>query len=334
MISTEVTCTACAKVILCGEHAVVYGRPAIALPLPSLRSRATVIPGSRPFHISAPDIHAEFDLSVELARPLAVLVRLVFESLQQPIPGGSLTITSDIPPSSHLGSSASVAVACARAVAAYSGHVLPPSEASRLAFEAEKIYHGSPSGIDNTVIAFEQPVWYVRGQQVASADTTSAAAPAKQVSGRPMPSKPMPATFSTLTIAHAPLLVVADTGLVMPTRIPVGDLRDGWNADPQRYEALFDQIADVVTAAREALQTGDWLQLGRLMDANHALLQQLGVSCLELDHLCDVARGAGALGAKLSGGGRGGNMIALTSDEQTAAQVRAALMKAGATRVI
>jgi mevalonate kinase len=319
-MSAEVTRSACAKIILCGEHAVVYGRPAIALPLSGLRSRATVAPWDRPFRICAPDIHAEFDLSADQNRPLAVLTRLVFEYLQRPPARAKLTLTSEIPAASHLGSSASVAVACARAVAAYAGRELAPSEASRMAFEAEKIYHGSPSGIDNTVIAFEQPVWYVRGQRTQSA----ANAPAANAS----------ASYTPMAIPRAPVLVVADTGIATPTRIPVGDVRAGWDADPQRYESLFDQIAALATRAREALEASDWPALGRLMDANHALLQQLDVSCRELDNLCDAARAAGALGAKLSGGGRGGNLIALACDEQDASRIRTALTKAGAARVI
>jgi mevalonate kinase len=306
----QVIRSACAKIILCGEHAVVYGRPAIALPLTQLRSRATIAPEDRPFHICAPDIHAEFDLAAEPTRPLSVLARLALEFAQQPALRGTLTITSDIPASSHLGSSASVAVACARAVAAYGGRELAPDEASHLAFEAEKIYHGSPSGIDNTVVAYEQPVWFVRGQYGAASVST------------------------LMTIPLAPVLVVADTGIATSTRIPVGEVRSGWEADPQRYEVLFDQIAAVVMDARHALQASDWLSLGRLMDANHMLLQHLDVSCRELDALCEAARRAGALGAKLSGGGRGGNMIALARDAESAGLVRAALKAAGATRVI
>jgi mevalonate kinase len=303
--------SACAKIILCGEHAVVYGRPAIALPLAHLRTRATVAVSDKPFHICAPDVHAEFDIVDESTRPLAILSRLTFELLHRPPARATLTITSDIPASSHLGSSASVAVACARAIAAYCGHELAPADASTLAFEAERVYHGSPSGIDNTVIAYEQPVCYSRSQ-------------APGASSR----------YSPISISQSPVLVVGDTGIATPTKMPVGDVRAGWQAEPARYERLFDQIGDVVTAARVALEACDWPQLGALMNANHALLQQLDVSCSELDHLCEAARQAGALGAKMSGGGRGGNMIALARDREHARQLRLALRNAGATRVI
>lgn len=314
MMSDAVMRSACAKVILCGEHAVVYGRPAIALPLPRLRTRAMVAPlpddaARRSFHISAPDIRAEYDIMHEPNRPLAVLSRLTFDALGRSPAEATLSIASDIPPASHLGSSASVAVASARAIAAFCGQELSPDVASMLAFEAEKIYHGSPSGIDNTVVAYEQPVWFERG---AGPD----------------------AGATLLTIAQSPVFVIADTGITTPTRIPVGDVRTGWEADPARYERLFDRIAATVTAARIALLAGDWPSLGAQLDANHVLLQQIGVSSPELDSLCNVARMSGALGAKLSGGGRGGNMIALAADEASAVQLRAALRAAGAARVI
>jgi mevalonate kinase len=298
--------TACAKVILCGEHAVVYGRPAIALPLPHLRARAVVEPSDRPFRILAPDIRAEFDLADNATRPLAHLARLTFEFVGCPPNRATLTVLSDIPASSHLGSSAAVAVAAARAIAAFCGRELSPAETSALAFEAEKIYHGSPSGIDNTVIAYEQPVWFRR------------------------------ALSEAILIPHLqpPTLVIADTGIVTPTRIPVGDVRRGWETEPARYERLFDQIAEVVTASRDALQCSDWVRLGALINANHALLQALGVSIPELDHLCDAARAAGALGAKMSGGGRGGNMIALARDADHTTHLRLILRQAGAARVL
>jgi mevalonate kinase len=319
--------SACAKIILCGEHAVVYGRPAIALPLAHLRTRATVAASDHPFHISAPDIHAEFDIVNESTRPLAILSRLTFELLHRPPARATLTVRSDIPASSHLGSSASVAVACARAIAAYCGHELAPADASTLAFEAERVYHGSPSGIDNTVIAYEQPIWYTRSQTAEVRGAGSGSGSERQEASAPY------SPISTLC-AQSPMLVIGDTGIATPTRVPVGDVLAGWEADPAHFERLFDQIGNLVGAARLALEACDWPQLGALMNANHALLQQLGVSCSELDHLCEAARRAGALGAKLSGGGRGGNMIALARDREHARQLRLALRNAGAMRVI
>ena len=129
------------------------------------------------------------------------------------------------------------------------------------------------------------------------------------------------------------MLAIADTGIHSPTRIAVGDVRQAWVQEPERFEALFDRVAVVVEAARAAIAAGEPAKLGPLMDANHALLREIGVSCPELDALVAAARAAGALGAKLSGRGRGGNMIALVTVE-SASRVAEALVAAGAVRVI
>ncbi|MCL5996336.1 MAG: hypothetical protein M1546_09805 [Chloroflexi bacterium] len=204
-MSQAIERSACAKIILCGEHAVVYGRPAIALPLPHLRAHARIVPGDGPFRVIAPDIRAEFDLTTDASRPLAHLVRSTFEFLQQPVAQATLTVTSQIPTSSHLGSSAAVAVAVTRAVSAYCGHELSPAETSALAFEAEKIYHGSPSGIDNTVIAYEQPVWFVRRKESREAVRS----PNSEVKGRRAENaameQPQPPSFNEPPASSRPL---------------------------------------------------------------------------------------------------------------------------------
>jgi len=326
--------SACAKIILCGEHAVVYDRPAIALPLPRLRARAAVEPaaGEGGLRIFAPDIRRSFTACDDASHALMRLAALTLDLVSNRIPAANpatasqpstlnlqpstfdarLTIASDIPVAAHLGSSAAVSVAVARAIAASCGYELSAEEASRLAFESEKLHHGTPSGIDNTVVAYEQPVWFRKSAECSVfSDGVSA-----------------------LSTEHSALLVIADTGISTPTRIPVGDVRRGWEAAPGDYERLFDRIAAVVTEARVALLAGDWPRLGELMSANHEALVELGVSCPELDQLCDAARRAGALGAKLSGGGRGGNMIALARDAGHANHLRMALQAAGAARVI
>jgi len=300
--------SACAKVILCGEHAVVYGRPAIALPLPSLRAYVCLRPSGAPFEIVAPDIGVRFYLSQHLPEthdPLARVAWAVLKQLGAQPPEATLTVRSDIPIGANLGSGAAVSVAMIGALAAWFGRDLSPAQVSALAYEGERLHHGSPSGIDNTVIAYERPVWFVRG-----------------------------APPEVLNIATDLPLVIADTGIATPTHVPVGAVRAGWERDRARYEAHFDAIAALVVAARQAIQCADLSWLGQLMSQNHAHLQQLGVSSLELDALCEAACAAGALGAKMSGGGRGGNMIALARDAAHALQVAQALRDAGSTRVI
>jgi len=110
-------------------------------------------------------------------------------------------------------------------------------------------------------------------------------------------------------------------------------VRKLWDADQPRWERLFDRAGEIARAARAAIEAGNLPVLGPLMDDNHALLQELTVSSSELDHLVDAARGSGALGAKLSGGGRGGNMIALVRPQE-ADPVARALLSAGARQAI
>jgi mevalonate kinase len=148
------------------------------------------------------------------------------------------------------------------------------------------------------------PVWFIKGQP--------------------------PATFQP----RQPLtLVIADSGIAAPTKATVGDVRQGWQHDPARYEAWFDEIGALVQAARQAIEQGDLPLLGELFNRNQTLLTHLGVSSPHLEQLITAARNAGALGAKLSGGGRGGNMIALIDPAQAQA-VTEALQRAGARSVL
>lgn len=295
--------------ILFGEHAVVYERPAIALPVPGLRTVASIKRRSSTFEIHALDINHVVRLPAvpptELRKPhpLALIAWLTLQFINAKPPRALVETRSSIPVGSNLGSGAAISVALARALAAYCGRELKADEASRLAFEVERQHHGSPSGIDNTVIAHEQPVWFVKNREVT-----------------PLGELPPLA------------LVIADTGRSTPTRIPVGDVRAAYDAEPAKIGALFDEIGALVTRGRDALRAGDTAHIGRLMDDNHRALQTLTVSSPELDALCDAARGAGALGAKMSGGGRGGNMIALARDAAHAVELRTALLAAGARR--
>ena len=117
------------------------------------------------------------------------------------------------------------------------------------------------------------------------------------------------------------------------TKLSVGDVRAGWQRDPKSYERLFDQIGVLVGRARPALEMGDMRTLGELATENQELLRALQVSSPEIERLAQAATDAGAFGAKLSGGGRGGNVIAVI-DPSTRQRVRDALVAAGARRVI
>jgi mevalonate kinase len=139
--------------------------------------------------------------------------------------------------------------------------------------------------------------------------------------------------IKTIRVPRPFTLVIADTGVPSPTAAAVLDVRSNWEADPVKYERIFDAIQDLVHKGRDAIRRGNPEAVGGLMDENHAQLQEMGVSSVELDQLVNAARAAGALGAKLSGGGRGGNVIALVHQGQTS-RVESALQEAGATCTI
>jgi mevalonate kinase len=290
-----------AKVILFGEHAVVYGQPAIAVPVSALRAYAEV-EASDHFQIVARDL-ADKQIAFNIDDPLAQVARLTLERIGKPIPAVTIAVKSDIPIASGLGSGAAISTAIVRAITDYYDLSLPHEAINEIVYEVEKIHHGTPSGIDNTVIVYEQAVYFVRGK-----------------------------TLETIRNAKSFTLLVADTGQSALTKIAVGDLRKLYEAEPDRIQPLIDSVGNLVNAARVAMSEGDIPQLGKLMLENHSLLQALTVSSPELDKLVDAAMQAGAIGAKLSGGGRGGNMIVLV-DDASKAKITEALKVAGAVRV-
>lgn len=299
-----------AKIILFGEHAVVYEQPAIAVPVSSLRASVTVEPnpaGSSGLHIVASDLNQTlpYDLvSQSIDNALTLTVRLVLEHLGAEPPAVLLTVRSEIPVASGLGSGAAVSTALARAISAALGRSLDNPALNAIVYEVEKVHHGTPSGIDNTVIVYEQPIYFIRGKPI-----------------------------EPIAIGAPLSFVIADTGQGALTRIAVGAVRDLYQSEPERIGSVIRAIGAVSAQARSAIERGDAHELSALMCQNHAYLQMLTVSSPELDALVDAALSAGALGAKLSGGGRGGNMIALVTPE-TQAGVEAALRNAGAARVV
>ena len=295
------------KVILFGEHAVVYGRPALAVPVTQVVAEATVAIGDPGSGLSLHAIDLDETVHIKDApadHPLATAARLALAHLGLADPDWRLTLRSTIPIASGMGSGAAVSAAIVRALSEAANQRMPDETVSELVYQVDRLHHGTPSGIDNTVIAYGRPVYFV--------------------SGRPPQPFPIPCPFH---------LAIADTGIASPTRHTVGDVRRAWQRQPDRLERVFDQIAEIVEKARILLAGGNSEQLGPLMDANHALLQRLDVSSPVLDALASAAQAAGAGGAKLSGAGRGGNLIALVTRE-TADAVVVALRSAGAANVL
>ncbi|MGH2537423.1 MAG: mevalonate kinase [Candidatus Promineifilaceae bacterium] len=300
------------KVILFGEHAVVYGRPAIAAPLSHLRATAVVQDG--PWDgliLRAADLGREAPFEGAAADdPFARAVQVVLAAAGRPAPAGVvISLRSAIPIAGGLGSGAAMAAAVIRALANHLGaaRLAADDQVSALTYQVERLLHGTPSGIDNTVVSYERPIYFAHAEPHNRVEPLAAGAPLR--------------------------LLLADTGVRSLTREVVADVRRGWLAQPERFEALFDACGRIVAAARSALEAGDRPALGQLMNDNQSLLADMGVSSPELARLAEVARSAGAFGAKLSGAGRGGHLIALVGPASEAA-VRAALQAAGARALL
>jgi mevalonate kinase len=296
-----------AKIILFGEHAVVYGRPALAVPVTQVHTDVEVLDSSQPgIWIDAPnvDLHAELNTLPSDHPITSVIHNFLFLWRVSPFPNLEVRICSTIPVASGLGSGAAVTVALTRALASHFDHAITDEEVNAFAFEIEKLHHGTPSGIDNTVITYASPVYFIKGNPI-----------------------------ETFRVGKPFTIVIADTGIHAPTKESVGDVRKLWEADKPQWENIFDQVGEIARTARNAIESGDTNRLGSLMDQNHALLQEMTISSSGLDTLVAAARQAGALGAKMSGGGRGGNMIALVPVE-LAETVSRSLQLAGAQNTI
>jgi mevalonate kinase len=302
------------KVILFGEHAVVYNRPALAVPVTQVHVDVEVLDSPRKgIWIDAPGInlHAELN-SLPDDHPVGSVILKFFQRFGFPSPflgrgqgeGLDISIVSTIPVAAGLGSGAAVSVALIRALALHLSTPLTDEQVNDLVYEIEKLHHGTPSGIDNTVITYAKPVYFMKG--------------------RPM---------ETFKVGKPFTIVIGDTGIPAPTKESVGDLRLLWLRNINHFESIFNEIAQIALIARRSIESGKPELLGDLMDHNHSLLQSMTVSSPELDKLVAAARAAGARGAKLSGSGRGGNMIALV-EQPKAESVAGALIAAGAKGAI
>ncbi|HNR01289.1 MAG TPA: mevalonate kinase [Anaerolineaceae bacterium] len=305
-----ITSSAPGKIILCGEHAVVYGAPAIALPVFQVNTKTVVV--AKPaapegeLRIIAPCINLDSRLdSLDNDHPLKAASELVKQALGiNRFQACEIRISTSIPIAAGLGSSASVTVSLSRALSAFHGHPLTDDAVNKIAFEVEKLHHGTPSGIDNTVITYQIPVYFIKDKPIEH-----------------------------LMIRKGFILVIADSGTASLTAKTVAGVRERWLADKERYDALFMEIADLSREIKDVLLKDDLTGNANLLTRNHDLLKNLGVSTPKLDDLVNTALDAGAYGAKLSGGGGGGNIIALVNESQ-ADTVARRLEDRGATQTI
>jgi len=292
--------TAAGKVILLGEHAVVYDRHALALPLEAAIS-ATIVETSADIKISVPDW--DFEQSFKIDRPAqgaAAALALIMRALGVHDRSFYVRVRSRIPAAMGLGASAALAVAIIRAFNELLNLNMDDAAVDRMAFECEKLAHGKPSGIDNNIATYGEPVLYSK----SSATRT----------------KP-------IALTEAPPIVVASSGIRGITKDQVAGVRSRYEKNTQVYETIFNEIDEISLAGAHALKTRDYDTLGALMNVCHGYLNALQVSTPELEQMIQIARSHGASGAKLTGAGGGGSIVALCPDKES--EVARALHEAG-----
>jgi hydroxymethylglutaryl-CoA reductase len=276
------------KAILLGEHAVVYGRHAIAAPIP-LAIEASVEDADDGVSLIIPRWGVEQRLQVDAEqrqafhKPSAVILEKL-GLMGRPM---RIEVFPNVPRAMGLGGSAAVAVAIIRALNAHFNLALSDEEVNALAFESEKMAHGTPSGIDNTVATYGRFLMYRPGD---------------------------PPTVRPITVARPIPVVIGMTGVESLTAKMVARVRQAWERNPQRYERIFDDIDSLTLQGLKAIENYDLEQLGELMNICQGLLNALQVSCWEVEELIQIAREHGALGAKLTGGGGGGSIIAVCTE--------------------
>jgi len=199
-----------------------------------------------------------------------------------------------------LGSSAALAVAIARAIADELDLHLENEAINAIAYKCEELAHGTPSGIDNTVATFDQPMLFRKGEGLEA---------------------------EAIDLPAPPPVVVACSHTRGLTREQVAGVAERYGRNPEHYDRIFAEMDALSLDGAKALAGSDYARLGDLMNMAHGLLNALGVSTTELESMVELARAAGAVGAKLTGAGGGGSIVALCPGNVAA--VRAALEAAG-----
>ncbi|HSP81578.1 MAG TPA: mevalonate kinase [Myxococcaceae bacterium] len=267
------------KVILLGEHSVVYGYPALAGPL-SRGVTARAEPASK-CQLIPPEA-----LTSEQRKVLKAAFGRAMEACGAP--GVKVSFETNLPLSMGLGSSGALSVACARVLLQAAGRSTKPAEVARVAWAMEQEFPGTPSGVDHTTSALEELIIYLRkpGAEHGRARVLESPVPVR--------------------------VVVVMAGPRSPTKMTVAALRERQKRWPERYQRIFREIGMLANEGAEAVEEGDLEALGDVMNVNHGLLAALGLSSPSLEKKVHLLRDMGALGAKLTGaGGDGGAVIGL-----------------------
>ena len=292
--------SACGKVILLGEHSVVYGRPALAAPIPLAVEARVIDAHETTLLIPRWGVEQRIKQIDEHPQGITGILALLLSRLSLSDRSMRIEVFPSVPRAMGLGGSAALAVAVIRALSNQFHLNLSNERINELAFECEEVAHGTPSGVDNTIATFGTALRYQNRQGKATFEEIH-------------PSLPIP-------------FLVGISGKESLTASTVAQVRNAWMAQPKRYEGIFDQIAELTNAGVDALREGSLSDLGEIMNVCHGYLNALQISTPEIEELIHIARRNGAAGAKLTGGGGGGSIVAVcpngTADAEKA--IRAA----------
>lgn len=292
-----------AKIILFGEHSVVYGYPAIAMPLHSLRMTARaerVDDGADQSTLTSLGWSGPMQDAPTHFGSILRAVDVALDFVGHPGAPIHITTVSDFPQQRGLGSSAAAAGAVIRAILDAYGVSASPAQLFDLTQEAERIAHGRPSGLDAVTTSADSPIHFEAGAS------------------------------TKLDFDLAAWIVIADSGIEGSTRETVGHVRSLYESSPEITRPRLARLGAITQETVEGLRTGDIEGLGALMTEAHGLLGELGVSIPKLDALVSAALDAGAVGGKLTGGGGGGCVIALARSGEDARRIEDAMVAAGA----
>jgi len=291
------------KAILFNEHFVVYGVPAIVSAIGNYTVAKIEPRNSSGWKIKdnrkATPNYKEEKLDQQ-KESINNMIKKMDLNLNKK--GVEITLEGNLYAASGIGASAASCVAITRALSEHFNLDLTDEEINDIAYEGEKGYHGTPSGIDNTASTFGGLIWFEKGENKV---------------------------IDRIEIQNPTEIVMGNTGKVANTTKAVQGVKQRNKENSEKYQKIFDRAENIAYLAKDALEDEDYRELGKLMDENHKLLQQIEVSSRELDFLVKLARDYGAFGAKLTGGGLGGNMIALTPGKKLQEEVATAIEKEG-----
>jgi len=282
------------KIILFGEHLVIYGYPAIAAAI-SRYSSCCIEPVPDKILIELTNFNEKFqflDLNEMIIKipsrfkQISYCLELFHDKYDVISDGIKITIDSSLFPSAGLGSSASIAVALVSALTAYYKLNLSRDAISEIAFELEKMVHALASGIDNTACTFGNLLFYQEGK------------------------------YRALSISYDLPLLITYTNIERDTKSAIEKVKQYTMSYPKDYRDLFEGITQIISAAEQALKDRDFETIGHLMSENHEILTKIGVSNEIIEKITQISLKNGAFGSKLTGGGLGGCVISIAPYEK------------------